>query len=147
MAARKRKRRTGRFVLDCSVTVAWFFEDEADAYAESVEDTMDHAAAEVPSLWPLEVANALLVGERKKRTTEAKVGQFLALLKSLPIAIDGQTTARAWQETLQLTRGHDLSVYDAAYLELALRRGLPLATIDGKLKAAAAAIGVTEYKP
>ena len=69
MAARKRKRRTGRFVLDCSVTVAWFFEDEADAYAESVEDTMDHAAAEVPSLWPLEVANCA-PGRRAKEADD-----------------------------------------------------------------------------
>jgi predicted nucleic acid-binding protein len=129
------------------VTVAWFFEDEVDAYAESVEDAMQSASAEVPGLWPLEVANALLVGERKKRATEANVGQFLELLKSLPIVLDGQTAARAWQESLQLARRHDLSVYDAAYLELALRRGLPLATLDLNLKAAAAAIGVSEYQP
>src|SRR6516162_2327593 len=117
MVAKKGKRRLGAFVLDCSVTVAWFFEDEVDAYAESVEDAMQSASAEVPGLWPLEVANALLVGERKKRATEANVGQFLELLKSLPIVLDGQTAARAWQESLQLARRHDLSVYDAAYLE------------------------------
>jgi predicted nucleic acid-binding protein len=147
MAVRKGRSKIGAFVLDCSITVAWFFEDEADAYAEAVEDAMESAAVEVPTLWPLEVANALLVGERKKRATEANVGQFLGLLKSLPITIDAQTTARAWQESLHLARAHGLSVYDAAYLELALRRGLPLATLDEELAAAAAAIGVEKFKP
>jgi predicted nucleic acid-binding protein len=147
MAKRKSKEKPGAFVLDGSITVAWFFEDETNTYAESVEDALARAAAVVPALWPLEVANALLVGERRKRTTEAKVTQFLALVTSLPIAIDDETAARAWQESLQLARAHHLSVYDAAYLELALRRGLPLATLDDPLKAAATAIGVSEYKP
>lgn len=141
------KKKAGTFVLDCSVAVAWFFEDEADAYAESVEDAMASAAAVVPSLWRLEVANALLVGERRRRATEAKVTQFLTLLNSLPITPDDETTARAWSDTLHLARAHDLSAYDAAYLELALRRGLPVATLDHKLKAAARAAGVAEYEP
>jgi predicted nucleic acid-binding protein len=147
MGKKKGKVTAGAFVLDGSVTVAWFFEDEADAYAEAVEDALASAAAVVPALWPLEVANALLVGERRRRTTEAKVTQFLPLLKALPITTDDETAARAWQESLYLARAHNLSVYDAAYLELALRRGLPLATLDGKLKAAAAAVGVAEYTP
>jgi predicted nucleic acid-binding protein len=87
------------------------------------------------------------MGERRRRTTEAKVTQFVALVTSLPITIDDETTARAWQESLHLARAHNLTVYDAAYLELALRRGLPLATLDDPLKAAAAAVGVAEYKP
>lgn len=147
MAKRKTRARREAFVLDCSLTLAWFFEDEADAYAESVEDALTSTAAIVPALWPLEVANGLLVGERRKRTTEAKVTQFLALLRALPIAIDDETAGRAWQETLQLARAHELSAYDAAYLELAVRRGLPLATLDDALRAAAAAVGVAEYEP
>jgi predicted nucleic acid-binding protein len=143
----KKKTKTSKFVLDGSVTVAWFFEDETDDYAESVEDSLVSATPIVPSLWRLEVANALLVGERRKRTTEAKVTTFLSLLKRLPIALDDETGARAWQESLALARAHNLSVYDAAYLELSLRRNLPLATIDGRLKAAAVAAGVAEYKP
>ena len=146
MGKKKAKAKPAAFVLDGSVTVSWFFEDEADAYAESVEDALAAAVAVVPSLWALEVANALLVGERRKRTTEAKVTQFLSLLKSLPIEIDDETLARAWQETLHLARAHNLSVYDAAYLELAVRHALPLATLDDKLKAAATAVGVAEYK-
>lgn len=147
MAKRTVKAKPGAFVLDGSITLAWFFEDEANAYAESVEDALASAAAVVPSLWPLEVANALLMGERRKRTTEAKVTQFVALVTSLPITIDDETAARAWQESSHLARAHNLTVYDAAYLELALRRGLPLATLDDPLKAAAAAVGVSEYKP
>lgn len=81
----KKRTKPNEFVLDCSVTVAWFFEDETDDYAEAVEDTLTKAMALVPSLWRLEVANALLVGERRKRTTEAKVTAFLSLLKLLPI--------------------------------------------------------------
>ena len=77
------------------------------------------------------------MGERRKRTTEAKVTQFLALLVRLPITSDDETAIRAWLESLSLARAHNLSVYDAAYLELALREAIPLATLDGELAAAA----------
>jgi predicted nucleic acid-binding protein len=147
MGKKKGKAKPREFVLDCSVAVAWFFEDETDAYAEAVQDSLATASAVVPALWPLEVGNALLVGERRRRTTEAKVTTFLTLLQALPIAVDDETTTRAWQETLQLARAQNLSLYDATYLELALRRGLPLASLDSKLKAAAAAVGVAEYRP
>jgi predicted nucleic acid-binding protein len=147
MARKKGKTKSRTFVLDGSITLAWLFEDEADAYVEAVENSLMAASAVVPSLWYLEVANGALIGERRKRTTEAKVAQFLSLLKSLPITADEETTARAWQETLQLARTHKLSSYDAAYLELAIRRGLPLATLDEDLAAAAAAVGVKRYKP
>jgi len=78
MAKKKAKAKSSAFVLDGSIALAWFFEDEADAYAESVEDALTSAVAVVPALWPLEVANGLLMGERRKRTTEAKVTQFVA---------------------------------------------------------------------
>jgi predicted nucleic acid-binding protein len=146
MARKKGKPRRRVFVLDCSITLAWFFEDEANAYAEAVEDSLAEASAVVPALWSLEVANGLLVGERRRRTTEAKVTQFLTLLRSLPITADDETAARAWQDTLPLARAHELSAYDAAYLELAMRRGLPLATLDEDL-AAAEAVGVARYEP
>jgi predicted nucleic acid-binding protein len=145
--AKGQSARPGLFVLDGSVTLAWAFEDETDDYAEAVADRLTEVRAVVPALWPLEVANALLVGERRKRTTEARVVQFLALLQSLPISLDDETAVRAWQETLHLARSNNLSVYDAAYLELAIRRGLALATLDGPLKRAASAIGVAEFKP
>jgi predicted nucleic acid-binding protein len=135
------------FVLDSSITIAWHFEDESNAYADAVQDTLTARVAFVSSLWPLEVANALLVGERRKRTTEAKISQFLGLLQGLPIRMDDETALRAWHDTLHLARAHALSVYDASYLELALRRGLPLASLDDDLNDAAAAIGVATFKP
>jgi predicted nucleic acid-binding protein len=143
--AKKRKGKTEAFILDCSVTVAWFFEDEASAYAQAVEDSLVSRSAAVPSLWHLEVANALLAGERRKRATEAKVTTFLTLLQALPITTDEETASQAWRESIHLARMHLLSVYDAAYLELAVRRRLPLATLDDKLTAAAA--GIDAYKP
>ena len=147
MAKKTSKSKLVAFVLDCSLTVSWFFEDETDAYAEAVEDSLALSSAVVPSLWPLEVANALLVGERRKRATEAKVTAFLGLLKSLPISFDDETGSRVWQESVHLARTHHLSVYDAVYLELALRRSLPLATLDDKLKTVAEAVGVLGYEP
>lgn len=105
------------------------------------------AVAIVPSLWPLEVANALLMGERRKRATEAKMTAFLNLLAALPISVDDDTAGRAWQSSLHLARSHRLSVYDAAYLELSIRERLPLATLDDHLAAAATAAGVPAYAP
>ena len=130
------------FVLDGSLTLVWGFADEHDAYAADILDRMPDLQAYVPSLWPLEVANALLVGERRGRTTQADTAQFLAILDAFPITVDDETVARAWVETMHLARAHNLSSYDASYLELAMRLGLPLATLDGKLKNAATAVGI-----
>jgi predicted nucleic acid-binding protein len=143
----KKKARTEEFILDCSVTLAWCFHDEADAYADAIAARFPSAGAVVPVIWPLEVANALLVGERRKRSTQADTTNWLAFLTSLPILVDDEATARAWSDVLSLARTHHLSVYDGAYLELAVRRGLALATLDDKLKTAAAALGVAEYRP
>jgi predicted nucleic acid-binding protein len=133
---------TKEFVLDGSVTLVWGFEDEDDTYATAILDRMPDLQAHVPSLWPLEVANALLVGERRGRTTAAHAARFLTILGSFPILVDEETVARAWAETMHRARAHNLSAYDAAYLELAIRLGLPLASLDEKLKAAASAVGV-----
>ena len=130
------------FVLDGSITMVWGFEDEADDYAEAILGRMPDLQAHVPSLWPLEVANALLVGERRKRITPAESARFLALLEAFPITVDDETVAHAWADTMHLARAHNLSSYDASYLELAIRLGLPLAAQDGKLKKAAQAVGV-----
>jgi predicted nucleic acid-binding protein len=136
---------TNAFVLDGSVTLVWGFADENDDYAVAILDSMPNLQAHVPVLWPLEVANALLVGERRGRTTPANTAQFLALLSTFPIAIDDETVARAWGEILHVARTHNLSAYDASYLELTMRLGLPLATLDSKLKAAAIAVGVSLF--
>ena len=135
------------FVLDNSIVMSWIFEDETSAYAEAVLARLASTRAVAPSLWPLEVANALLAGERRKRIAEAKMIQWLAVLGALPIDVDGETAAHAWGDTIALARGHKLSAYDGAYLELAIRRRLPLATLDGPLKAAAKAVGVNLYDP
>ena len=133
---------TDRFVLDGSLTLAWYFADETDPYADAVAQGLATREAVVPSLWRLEIANALVVVERRKRSTQAQAAAFVARLEQLPIVLDDQTDARSWGETLRLARAHTLSAYDAAYLELAMRRGLPLASLDAQLKAAAAAVGV-----
>ena len=142
----KKKSRAGKssdvFVLDNSIAMAWSFADEVDEYADAVLDRLTTARAIVPVLWPLEVVDALLMGERRKRSTEAESIKWIGILSSLPIVIDGETNAHAWTATMSLARGHNLSAYDAAYLELAIRRGVPLATNDEKLKRAAKAVGV-----
>jgi len=138
---------TEGFVLDCSAALAWCFPDEHATYPQSVLDALATTAAVVPSLWFLEVANALVVGERRGRCTAADITTWLGFLAALPIHTDPETTARAWSGTLSLARTYNLSVYDASYLELAIRRNLPLAALDGKLKNAAAVAGVTLYTP
>lgn len=135
------------FVLDCSVALAWCFPDEKAPYPQSVLDALVDVPAIVPALWHLEVGNCLLVGERRKRSTPADTATWLSFLQALPITVDVETTTRAWSDTFSLARAHNLSVYDAAYLELCLRRSLPLATLDDKLKAAIVAVGVAEFAP
>jgi predicted nucleic acid-binding protein len=147
--AKAKRRPTGpkkEFVLDNSIVMAWSFEDETDKYADAVLDQLATARAVVPGLWPLEVANALLMDERRNRSSEAETIKWTSILSSLPIVIDAETNAHAWSDTLNLARGHKLTAYDAAYLELAIRRGLSLATIDGKLKLAAEAVGVAMFE-
>jgi len=135
------------FVLDGSVALAWFFSDEADAYADSVATRLPGAQVFVPTIWPLEIANALLVGERRKRSTVAQATTWTNFLSSLPITVDQDTTTNAWTEIVNLGRAQSLTAYDAAYVELALRRQLPLATLDDRLKAAAKAVGLAMYSP
>jgi len=136
-----------RFVLDCSIVLAWYFVDEANSYADSVASSLTNATAVVPTLFHLEVANALVVGERRKRGTEAQAATFLKRIASLPIVVDDETVARAWSDTIALARTHGLSSYDAAYLELAMRESIELATLDAPLRVAALAVGVPTFKP
>jgi predicted nucleic acid-binding protein len=147
MARKGSKKKTREFVLDCSVTLAWYFKDEANAYANAVRRSLSRARAVVPALWPLEVANILILGERRQRSTEAEAAKWLRYLQRLPIHPDDETAARAWSDILHIARLYDLSAYDAAYLELAIRLGVPLASLDDNLKAKAASAGVDEYQP
>jgi predicted nucleic acid-binding protein len=131
-----------RFVLDSSVTMAWCFDDECDAFADGVLARLAHEAAIVPPLWPLEVANVLAIGERRGRLTPAASTRFVELLASLPLVVAEQSSGPAFDAILPLARATGLSAYDAAYLELAMRHGLPLATLDARLRAAAESLGV-----
>jgi len=136
---------TEGLVIDSSIAIAWCFPDEKDEYSQAVLDALASEPAFVPDLWHLEIANALLVGERRKRSTQADTVAWMGFLTALPIAVDDQTKAHAFTDTTHLARTQNLSSYDATYLELAMRRGLPLATLDDKLKAAAKAVGVPLY--
>ena len=134
-----------RFVLDCSVTMAWCFEDEADRYSDGVLAALSRNAVIVPGLWPLEVANVLLVSERRGRLGSEDARRFLKHLAGLPITVDA--TVPDASEILALGRTHNLSAYDAAYLHLAIRERLPLATRDRTLRAAARAARVVSFAP
>jgi predicted nucleic acid-binding protein len=125
------------FVLDCSIAISWCLVDEDDDYANAVLDLMPDAIAFVPEIWSLEIANTLLVAERRNRMTVEQTQQAIDLLESLSISIDSLTSSQALRRTLTLGRGQGLASYDAAYLELALRNGLPLATNDNRLLEAA----------
>ncbi len=130
------------FVVDCSVAMAWYFEDEVDAYADAVLEKLEHAEAVVPATWTIEVANALAVAERRARISPSYLSRVLGLIGNLPLRIDEETSARALGPTLSLARQENLSAYDAAYLDLAMRQGLPLATLDKAMRKAATALGV-----
>lgn len=130
------------FILDASVVMAWCFEDEATAYADRMLEMLDQDIAHVPAIWPLEVANAVLMGERRQRLTAADALRFIELVRTLPITVDHAPLERALGTVLLLARALAISSYDASYLELAIREGLPLATQDRKLGAAAARHGI-----
>lgn len=127
------------FVLDASIAAAWLFDDESEPSANSVLIRLREWEAVVPQHWHLEVRNALIVGERRGRIRPNEVDERLIDLGTLPVRTDSEPDFDA---TLKLARIHSLSFYDALYLELARRHGLPLATLDGDLGAAAVVEGV-----
>jgi len=129
-------------VIDASVTMAWCFEDEATPAADDVLDRLCNDEATVPPLWQLEVANVLLVAERRGRISEAQASRFVGLLDQLPIRIDVDVEAFDFAGVLGVGRRHGLSAYDSSYLLLAERLGAPLATLDAALVAAGRAAGV-----
>lgn len=136
-----------RFVLDNSVSMRWLFGDGTEddlAYASHVLDVLGDpdAQATAPSVWPLEVANVIARAESKGLLTEARSSEFIGLLEALAVDVDADTARHALENTLQLARRFSLSAYDAAYLELALRKGLPLATLDANLQRAAEKTGI-----
>lgn len=136
------------FVLDNSVTMRWFFGDgkpQELAYAGKVLDAMQGVKALVPMTWGLEVANVIAKAKENGLVTESRNGAFLEMLEGVAIEVDAATFAHSLSDTLQLARRYKLSAYDASYLELALRTGLQLATLDDDLQKAAKKAGVKKF--
>jgi predicted nucleic acid-binding protein len=129
-------------VIDASVTLSWVYSDEHSAASDALLARIADQGSVVPALWRLEIANALQIGIKRKRIVAAYRDSTIQKLLHLPIEIDADTNDFAWTTTLQLADTHQITVYDASYLELALRRGLPLATRDEQLAAAAASASV-----
>jgi len=129
-------------VIDASIALSWCFEDEATPETDRLFECVRDEGAVVPGLWHLELGNVLLQAEKRKRITMEDVATRLRLISVLPIRIDPETSAKAWQDTLSLARVEGLTIYDAAYLELAIRSGLPLLTKDEQLAQAARRRGV-----
>ncbi|MTJ11047.1 type II toxin-antitoxin system VapC family toxin [Anabaena sp. UHCC 0187] len=132
-----------QFVLDCSVAISWCLVDENNDYANSILTMMVDSEAFVPGIWSLEIANTLIVAERRNRMTKEQSQEAINLLQSLLIQVDMATDTNALDATLKLAREEGLAAYDAAYLELALRLQLPLATLDNRLAEAAIRCGVS----
>jgi predicted nucleic acid-binding protein len=128
-------------VVDSSIALSWCLPDEGET--DRIQQEVAEYGAIAPSHWPLEVANALLMAERRQRITAALRNAALQDLGALPIVLDDETSARAWHEILQLADAYRLTAYDAAYVELAQRRALPLATLDTEMRVAARALGIT----
>lgn len=129
-------------VIDASVALAWCFPDEASNYADEVLVALEGNAVLVPTLWPIEITNALLVAERRDRVKQSEIRRFVELLSGLTVIMASQTVAQSVGGILPLAREHGLSAYDAAYLEVALRHGAPLATLDKNLETSGRKAGV-----
>ena len=131
------------YVIDCSIAVAWVLEDESSSEADSWGEALARGgSAYAPVIWQLEVANVLITAERRKRITVNEVDRIQSQLEALPIVVESSLDLSQRRAIVGLARDHELSSYDAAYLETSLRRKLPLATLDDRLKQAARETGV-----
>ncbi|HMN40700.1 MAG TPA: type II toxin-antitoxin system VapC family toxin [Phycisphaerales bacterium] len=132
-------------VIDCSVAMTWCLRDEATPETDALLDRAVEETFVVPSHWHLEVANTLSQARKRNRLTEEAVGSFIRDLASLPIEVDESTWKQALGDTMEIARTCDLTIYDAAYIELASRRGLVIATLDGAMLRAAASRSLGVY--
>lgn len=130
------------FVVDSSVALSWCFQDEATPATRALLQRLGDEAALVPAWWFIELTNVLALSERKRRVAPARVAEFIALIESFDLDIDDQGPGRAFTHLLHLCRSHHLTSYDALYLDLAMRRQLPLATLDDQLRSAGKKLGV-----
>jgi predicted nucleic acid-binding protein len=134
-------------VLDASVALAWCFTDEQSSLADAVVERLRSDRAIVPAIWPFEVGNALLSAERRGRLDAADRARLIELLTALPIDVEPASLAQALGSLTNIARPNQLSVYDAAYIDVALRLALPLATLDRRLAQVAAELGVEVVGP
>lgn len=130
------------FVLDCSVTIAWCFKDEENAYSDQVLELLNKSEALVPDLWLLEICNVLVLAEKHGKIKIADSTRFMELLLNLPVKIEEALNFNQASSILNISRQYHLTSYDATYLELALRKGIPLATQDHALRRASQKSGV-----
>ena len=133
-------------VVDASVALAWCFPDEASEYADGVLVALEGRTVIVPTVWALEITNGMLVAERRKRVKPLDVRRFVDLLGGLTIIEHSQTVADTVSNVLPLAQEYDLSAYDAAYLDVAVRQGASLATLDSALQKAGRSVGVKIFK-
>jgi predicted nucleic acid-binding protein len=130
------------FIVDSSVAMSWLFKDEVTPATERILDRLDSETALVPALWYLELTNVMALAERSGRITAAASEHFVLQLSQLQFDVDTESPQRAFSHVLPLCRAHRLTSYDALYLDLAIRRHLPLATLDEPLRKAAKKLGV-----
>jgi predicted nucleic acid-binding protein len=132
-----------QWVLDCSITMAWCFEDEKSTSTDDLaKQFASGVSAAVPQIWPLEVGNVLTLAVKKRRISTARRAEFLAFLDAAPISINVLSKANVFNEVIALADVHQLTTYDASYLELAIRLKIPLATLDKNLRRAGVSANV-----
>ena len=134
-------------VVDNSIVMCWYFKDEANEYAEAVARSISQRVIAVPSTWPLEVANTLIVGERRGRSTREQAEAFFSHLRAVPFIVDFVDSEPTWQAVIPMARELGLSAHDAAYLELALRLNAVFSSLEAPLLAAAKVVGVKRMDP
>jgi predicted nucleic acid-binding protein len=133
-------------VIDASLALAWCFPDGASEYADGVLVALEGRTVMVPPVWALEITNAVLVAERRKRVKQADVRRFVELLGGLTLIEQSQTAIDTVSSVLPLARQYGLSAFDAAYLDVAVRQGAPLATLDSTLEKAGRSAGIKIFR-
>lgn len=121
------------FVVDCSVALSWYFSDESNDRTRDLRERLIEESIHVPCLWPIEITNAVLAALRRNRVTDDEIPDLLRDLQELPDEIDRETDSMVWEYSFGLAKQFNLSVYDATYMELAVRRKMPMATLDKAL--------------
>lgn len=133
-------------VIDASVTMTWFWREQGSPMTAAALDAAGAGFMIVPVVWSFEVTNVLATAQRKGTVAPARIREFIALLERVPTQVDSPATSRVFGDVLALAHAHKLSSYDACYLELALRLGLQLATLDAELEGAARATGAVLFE-